>query len=348
VKNENVKNENVGILGYGLYLPSRVMTAKEISEATKGVWSEDAVVEKLGVVRKTIPGPNDGTQKMGARAAQDALNRTGLDPKEIDVILCMGEEWKEYPLTTSALYIQDEIGAANAWGIDVANRCCTTCTAIKMAKDMLNADDEIKTVLIAGGYRNGDFVDYTDKDMSMMYNLSAGGGALILQKGMDKNLVLGTHVMADGSLARDAGVEIGGIAKPFTPDNVEEGYRSLRVMNPGHMKTRLNEVSISNWYRCIDESLRKSGGLSRKDIGYLAILHFKRSQHLSMVAELGLAPEQSLYLEDYGHMGQIDQILSLALGIEQGKIEDGTVVAMIAAGIGYVWASTCVRWGKRG
>ncbi|MDR1621410.1 MAG: hypothetical protein LBS00_03435, partial [Synergistaceae bacterium] len=99
-----MEKEKVGVLGYGLYLPQRIMTAKEISEATKGVWSEEAVIEKLGVVKKTIPGADDGTQEMGARAAQDALRRTGLDPKEIDVILCMGEEWKEYPLTTSALY----------------------------------------------------------------------------------------------------------------------------------------------------------------------------------------------------------------------------------------------------
>ncbi len=341
-----VKEENIGILGYGLYLPTHTMDAAEIAAATNGIWSEAAVVEKLGIVKKTVPGPQDGTQEMGAKAALDALRRTGLDPKEIDVILCMGEEWKEYPLTTSALYIQDKIGAVNAWGIDLANRCCTTCSTIKIAKDMLQADDDIKTILIAGGYRNGDFVDYTDKNMSMMYNLSAGGGALILQKGMDKNLVLGSHIMADGSLARDAGVEIGGIAHPFTPNNIEEGYKSLRLMDAEHMKARLNEVSIANWYHCIDESLRKSGGLTREDIGYLGILHFKRSQHVGMVKELGLTPEQTVYLEEYGHMGQIDQILSLALGLEQGKITDGTLVTMIAAGIGYVWASTCVRWGK--
>jgi 3-oxoacyl-[acyl-carrier-protein] synthase-3 len=214
-----------------------------------------------------------------------------------------------------------------------------------MAKDMLIADKEISTVLIAGGYRNGDFVDYTDKNMSMMYNLGAGGGALILRKGLDKNLVLGSHFMADGSLARDAGVEIGGIARPFTADTVAEGYKSLRLLDAVHMKNRLGEVSVANWYHCIDESLRKSGGLTRKDIDYLAILHFKRSQHNMMVAELGLTPEQTIYLEDYGHLGQVDQILSLALGLEQGKIADGTLVTMIAAGIGYVWASTCVRWG---
>ncbi len=335
-----------GILGYGLYLPKERMTAKEISEATGGFWSEEAVREKLGIVQKPVPGPGDGTQEMGVYAASDALSRTGLDPREIDVILCIGEEWKEYPLTTSATYIQDAIGAVNAWGIDVQNRCCTTCAALKMAKDMLIADDEIRTVMIVGGYRNGDFVDYTDKDMSMMYNLAAGAGALILQKDLGRNEVLGTHLIGDGSMARDAGVEIGGITKPFTPDTVAEGYRSLRLLNPKHMKERLNEVSVANWYRCIDESLRKSGNLTRKDIGYLGILHFKRSQHNAMMAELGLSPEQTTYLEDYGHIGQIDQILQLALGLESGKIQDGTLVILIAAGIGYVWASTCVRWGE--
>jgi len=214
-----------------------------------------------------------------------------------------------------------------------------------MAKDMMIADDEIDTILIAGGYRNGDLLDYTDSNVSMMFNLGAGAGALILKKGMDRNLVLGTHIVADGSLARDAGVEIGGTVNPFTAANIEEGYKSLRVLDPQHMKDKLKTVSVPNWYLCIDESLRKSGGLTRKDIGYLAILHFKRSQHDAMIAELGLTPEQTIYLEEYGHLGQVDQILSLALGLEQGKIEDGTLVTMIAAGIGYVWASTCIRWG---
>jgi 3-oxoacyl-[acyl-carrier-protein] synthase-3 len=336
----------VGIVSWGLYLPEPEMTAAQISQATGGFWSEDAVVQKLGIVRKRVPGPEDGTQAMAVRAARDALQRGGVDPKEIDVILCIGEEWKEYPLTTSALYVQGAIGADNAWGIDVQNRCCTTCSALKIAKDMLTADDELHTILIVGGYRNGDFVDYRDKDASMMYNLAAGAGALILRDNQTENLVLGSHMVGDGSMARDAGVAIGGIAQPFTPENIEEGYKSLRLLDAAHMKARLNEVSVPTWYRCIDEALRKSGGLTRKDIDYLAILHFKRSQHEAMVAELGLTPERTIYLEDYGHTGQIDQILSLALGLSQGKIRGGSLVCMIAAGIGYVWAATCLRWGR--
>ncbi len=339
-----MKTPNVGIVGTGIYLPEKTIGAKEIAEATKGVWSEDAVRSKLGINRKFLPGADDGTQEMGAKAALKCLENTGVKPEEIDLILCIGEEWKEYPLTTSALYIQDRIGAWNAWGIDVQNRCCTCVSAMKIARDMMIADDEINTVLIAGGYRNGDFVDYTDKNMSMMYNLSAGGGAIILKKNYGKNLLLGSKIMADGSISRTAGVEIGGIAHPFTKDNIEEGYKSLRLLDAKKMKDRLNEVSMPNWYKCIDESL-KQAKLTRKDIGYLDILHIKRSGHMSMLADLGLTEDQSIYLEDYGHIGQIDQILSLELGLRAGKIKNGDVVCMIAAGIGYVWAANIIKWG---
>ena len=262
---------DVGIVGVGTYLPEKTMKAAEIAGLTNGVWSEDAVINKLGIKQRYLPGPDDGTQEMGAKAALKCLENTGVDPKEIDVILCIGEEWKEYPLTTSACYIQDRIGATNAWGIDVQNRCCTCVSAMKIAADMLRADDEINTIMICGGYRNGDFVDFTDKDMSMMYNLSAGGGAIILKKNYGKNLLLGSKIMSDGSLARTAGVEIGGIAHPFTKDNIEEGYKSLRLLEPQKMKDRLNEVSMPNWYHCIDESLRQAG-MTRKDIGYLDVL----------------------------------------------------------------------------
>lgn len=337
---------NVGIVGTGIYLPKGRMSARDIALATKGVWSEQAVIDKLGIREKVIPSdlPEDGTQEMGALAALDALENTGMSPLEVDVILSVTEEWKEYPLTTSALYIQDRIGATNAWGIDVQNRCCTTVSAMKMAKDMLIGDDEINVIMVVGGYRNGDFVDYTDKDMSMMYNLGAGGGAIILKKNYGKNLLLGSHVIADGSLSRTAGVEIGGICNPITPDNLEVAKRSLRLMDPVKMKNRLNEVSMPNWYKCIDESLRKAK-LERKDITYLDILHIKRSGHEAMVKELGLLPEQSIYLENYGHIGQLDQILSLHLALESGQVRNGSVICMLAAGIGYVWAANIVKWG---
>jgi len=335
---------DVGVVGLGVYIPEGRMTAAEISDATQGVWSEEAIVNKLGIIKKSIPDVADGTQEMGVKAALEALKDAKMAAKEIDVILCMGEEWKEYPLTTSALYIQNKIGAVNAWGIDVQNRCCTTVSALKMAKDMLIADDDMNVVMVVGGYRNGDFIDFTDANVSMMFNLSAGGGAIILKKNTGENLLLGSHIKADGSFARDAGVEIGGINQPVTPDNVAEGYRSLRLMNAEHMKNGLNAISMPNWYECIDQALKKSN-LTREDVDYLAILHFKKSMHDQMLADLGLTQAQSIYLSDYGHMGQIDQILSLKLALDAGKVKAGSNVLLVAAGIGYVWSASVIKWG---
>lgn len=336
---------NVGIVGTGIYIPKNRMTAQEISNATNGVWTEEAVIEKLGIIEKPVPGNEDGTQEMGVKAGLDALKNTGIDPKKIDLILCIGEEWKEYPLTTSGIYIQEKIGATNAWAIDIQQRCGTTVAALKMAKDMMIADEEINTVMIVGGYRNGDFVDFTDNSVSFMFNLSAGAGALILKKNYGKNLLLGSHIITDGTLARDAGVEFGGTEKPITKENAHKAYKSLRVFDEKHMKDRLNEVSLDNWFFCIKRAFEKSG-ISQNELSYLAVLHFKRSMYDFMLEELNLTRDQSIYLENFGHLGQIDQILSLHLALEKGIIKDGTVISMIAAGIGYAWGANVIKWGS--
>ncbi len=338
------EDKRIGIVGTGIYLPSQFLSAKEIALKTKGIWTEEAVVNKLGIKKVLYANKDEGSQEMSYLAAMDCLKNTKIDPLEIDVILSITEEWKEYPLTTSALYVQGKIGACNAWGIDLQNRCCTSVSAIKIAKDMLFSDDEIDTIMIVGGYRNGDFVNFEDKDMSMMYNLSAGGGAMIIKKGHGKNLILGSHIIADGTLARTAGVVIGGSCNPITKENASIAYKSLKLMDVEKMKNRLNDVSMNNWLKCIDESLRKSN-LNRTNLDFLGILHIKRSGHLAMLEELNMTNEQTIYLEDYGHIGQIDQILSLHLAEQNGMIKSGNNICLLAAGIGYVWASSIVRWG---
>lgn len=333
-----------GIVGTGIYLPENRMTAAQISAATNNIWSEEAVKDKLGIIEKPVPGPEDGTQEMGVKAALDCLKNTGIDPKEIDLILCIGEEWKEYPLTTSGIYIQHQIGADNAWAIDIQQRCGTTVAAMKIAKDMMTADESIRTVMIVGGYRNGDFIDYTDSSVSFMYNLGAGAGAMILKRDYPKNQILGTHIITDGSMARDAGVKYGGTVFPINADNQELAYKSLQVFDEKHMKDRLNEVSMKNWFECIDKAFEKSG-VQKSELGFLCCLHFKRSMYEYMLQELGLNASQSIYLEKYGHIGQIDQILLLHLAQQEGKLQPGTIVSMIAAGIGYAWGANVIRWG---
>ena len=109
-------------------------------------------------------------------------------------------------------------------------------------------------------------------------------------------------------------------------------------------KQKLGERTLPNFYHVIREAQRKAG-LAEDQIDYLAILHFKRSTHDLVISDLGLTDEQTTYLDEYGHIGQNDQIISLEEGLRAGKIKPGDNVVMVGAGLGFVWAAAVVRWG---
>lgn len=334
---------NIGIVSTGIYLPDLSMKAEEISKIS--TIPLDIVKNKLGIIEKKIAGPEDHTVQMGIWAAKRALEKGNISPKDIDVIIYIGEEHKEYPLWTAAIKIQEELGALNAWAFDVQLRCGTTIMAIKVAKSLMIADDNIQTILLAGGYRNHDFIDYTNERTRFMYNLAAGGCAMILQKGFNENIILESEFITDGSFSEDVVVPVGGTKKPLTPQILEAGEYKLDVLDPEGMKARLEQKSISNFLKVIRRSLQKSG-YDESKLSYLAMLHMKKSAHDYVLQSLGLAETQSIYLSYYGHIGQIDQILSLELALKERKINPGDIVTLVSAGIGYVWGAVTIQWGK--
>ncbi len=334
---------SIGILSTGMYLPETTITGREIAQ--KAGLPLDVVENKMGIKKKTVPGPDDHTCAMGVHAAKLAVDKAGMDPKDIDVVIYVGEEHKEYPLWTAGIKLQEEIGAYHAWAFDVSMRCGTTITAMKLAKSLLETDSDLKTILLAGGYRNGDFIDYNNKRTRFMFNLAAGGGAMILQKGLKRNLVLETSIVTDGSFSEDVMVPVGGTKSPLTELSLQKGLYRLDVTDPEGMKKRLEQKSMDNFLKVVRESLYKSG-YEEKDIAYLAMLHMKKSAHHFVLKELGLKEEQSIYLEEYGHIGQFDQILSLELAAKEGLLSDGDVVVLVSAGIGYAWGATTIIWGN--
>ncbi len=334
--------KHAGLIGWGTYIPDKVMTKEELAQKT-GLPVE-VVEQKLGVRQKPVPGPDDHCSNMALKAAQKAMDKAGVSPEDIDLVIWTGDEYKDYPLWTAGIKLKEDLGAHNAWAYDLALRCGTTILALKVARDMIVADPDIKIVLLAGGYRNGDLIDYQNPRVRFMYNLGAGASAAVLQEDADYNQILGAAFFDDGTLTTTVAVPAGGTREPLTPEGVKNKRHFLDVMEPEWMKERLEEVSMKNFLGAIDLALERSG-LSRKDIDYLALLHMKRSAHHFILQSLGLRENQSVYLEDYGHIGQHDQILSLELGLEKGLIHKGSTVVMVSAGVGYAWNTQVINWG---
>ena len=221
-----------GIVATGVYLPEGRISSAEIAAAS-GLPVE-VVANKLGIKSKRIPGAHDHTNAMGVYAARTALERADMNANQIDAIICMTEEHKEYPVWTAGIDMAYQLGATSAWAFDCAQKCGSFVLGLKLARALMLEDERVKTVLVAGGYRNGDLIDYSNPNVRFMFNLGAGGGAAIVQAGTAHNQLLGSSIVTDGAFSRDVIVPVGGTCAPFTPENIHQ-YQ-LVVPDPPAMK----------------------------------------------------------------------------------------------------------------
>ena len=341
----------MGIVATGMYLPDTVMSAEEIADASGlPLW---VVKEKLGINQKHIPDPAMPPNCHGGRGRQ-GVHRQSRDRSQGDRCAPLHHRGVEgVHAVDGGDRPRHEIGATNAWGMDMHMRCATTIAALKLARSLMRDDPSIDTVMIAGGYIIGDFIDFTNLRTSFLFNIGAGAGAMLVKRDWPENHVLGTHLMSDGSMSRHVIVPASGTVEHPTDEAVADGRFKFDLVEPEAMKSRLGEVSIENWMFCVDEALRKSGTkpdgtpYTRADLDYLNMLLVKPSAHKEILDLLGLTEDQSVYLGDVGHIGEQDTIISMIEGERHGKLKDGDLMVMVGAGIGYVWGAGVVQWGKR-
>lgn len=332
---------HVGIIGHGTWLPAGRVTAADLAAAT-GV-PEQVIALKFGVKGKPVAGPGETTAMMGLAAARKGLDGAGVRGEEVDLVVWCGAQHKDYPCWLAGLYVADQLGARKAWSFDMEAMCGSMMAALDVAKSLMLTHDGLDTVLLVSGYRNNDLIDLSVPETRFMMDIGSGGSALVLRKGASRNAVLASAFRGDGSLSEMCVVPALG-SKAWPPKEGDLARAHFVVPDEEAFKARLNEVTMPNFYAVIREAVARSG-LPRDGIDYLAILHFKRSAHDAVLAELGLRPEQSAYLDDYGHLGQNDQVLSLEIGLREGRVRDGSRVVFVGAGLGFVWASTVIQWG---
>ncbi|MBL8164550.1 MAG: 3-oxoacyl-ACP synthase [Anaerolineae bacterium] len=330
----------VGIVGFGTYFPPRVQTAAELARMTD--IPEAVLREKMGIVQRHIAGDDDTVTAMASRAAERALAMAGVPAEHIKLVISHGSEHKDHLVWNAASKIMHNVGATNAYAFEMYALCAGAPIALHTARALMLADERLDYVLLAAGSRENDLINFRNERSRFMFNFGAGGGALLLKRGATTNLLLGAAAITDGSLSEtvvltEAAI---GAGEPV----VGELRGRLDVTDSDYMAQRLGEVSLPNFVRVIREATEQSGA-SLQDIAFLGITHMKRSFYHQILESIGLTPEQSVYLEDYGHVQSVDQALALELGLAQGKIKPGDLVLLAGAGTGYTWSAAALRWG---
>lgn len=335
-------SHHCGILGTGVYFPENVRTYRDIAKLS-GI-PEEVIQRKFGINQVYYPGEKDQTSEMAVWAAKDCLRNSGVDPKEIDLIIYFGENYADYQIFSVAPKVQAAIGAVNAWCYDVECKCGSCILALDQAKKYMQYDNDVNTVLIVGGYRNVDKVDYKDPATTFLYNVSSGGAAAVLKKGHDRRIFLESASLADGRFAESVVVPGGGSKIPFTPENIGDDYlRYFRVPDGQKFREELGAVTMVNLAKVTRMACAKSG-FSVSDVDFVCVLHMKTSAHCQLLSDLGIPAEKSFYLADFGHTGQLDVLVSMHMAEKKKLLRRGDLVALIAMGLGYNWTAGLLRW----
>jgi 3-oxoacyl-[acyl-carrier-protein] synthase-3 len=329
---------NIGVVSYGLYIPDGFETANVVAE--KSGLTVDAV-KALGIERKFLPAPDDQPVTMAAKAAKQAFERAkDVKPLDVDVVLWTGEEYKDYIAQTASIRLQEEVGCRNAWAFDLVGQGITSILGLRVARDLMIGDETVNTVLMAGGTRNIDLIDYSNPNTHFLLASSASGGAILLKRDHDGNHLMDTTFIVDSEMADEVYVPGGGTEKPFSPENLQSELMFFQVAHPEALSLYLD----GRWLQALMEVIKKV--LPERSPDYLALRHLSPVDHRQLMNELEVKPEQSMALSKWGHHGSNDIIISLDHGLKNNIIANGDWVVLASGGIGFTYAAALIRWGQ--
>ena len=327
---------SVGLAATASYLPARWMTAAEIGDRS-GI-PEQVIVEKFGLRGKHIAAADEHVSDLAVAAAEQLLAETSTDPADIDVVLYYGSMWRDYSVWQVAPHIAYRIGARNAFALEYDNVSHGTPIAVRVARDLLRAEPELRTILIVAACRESYLLDYANVRSRFMFNFGDGAVAGLVVGDSTRNEILGAHTITNGAYSLQVKVPGGGSVDP-------DGYRFLDVADPQEMKDGLDRDSLPNFVAAARGAVERSG-VTIADLAFVCPLHTKRSMFEALLAELGMREDQAVYLDDTGHMSGVDSLLGLDRAVRDGRVRDSDYVLLLSAGTGYTWAATVVRWGE--
>lgn len=333
---------SVGISGMGYYIPDGILTSHEM--ATRSGIPEPVFLEKIGIERKHIAGPDLHPADMGVRAANNAIEDAGIDPGEIDILVYCGLGYYDYRFWSPAAKIQDKIGAKKAYSFEIRNGCNGGNLGLHTCKELLLGDPEKEYALVVCSEKLSMNINYGNPGSLSGFSFADGAAAAVLEKNHEHNRLLAYASITDGSLVDHVKIPHGGTRSPPNENPPDEKDYCLCVDNPEGLDQIFSHIYLKNYLYIINEALRKSG-YSSGDIDYLFMNQVKKSLTQNIMAGLGLDLSRTMItMKVYGHMGSVDTLFALARAREEMWVRPGNLVVLAGSAIGFTWAGTVLKF----
>ncbi|MEZ5425836.1 MAG: beta-ketoacyl-ACP synthase III [Pyrinomonadaceae bacterium] len=328
-----MSNINAGIISTGHSYPEGLLTNADLEKIVDT--SDEWITTRTGIKQRHKAADNEYTSQFGTRAALQALERAGLKPEDIDLIVCATTTPDQIMPSTGAL-IQAQIGAVNAAGMDVFAACSGFLYGITMVESMIRTE-QIKYALIIGAEVLTKYVDYTDRSTCVIFG--DGAGAAVLGPVGEGKGILATKIRSDGRFEEQLYAPGGGTKLGTTHQTIDNRDHFFKMKG-----NELFKVAVRSMAEISAEMLEKAG-LTVDDVD-LVIPHQANQRITDAVASRLKVPEEKVYSNIAYHGNTSSASIPIAIDEcwEAGRIKDGTLLLMTAFGGGVTWGGTVVRF----
>ncbi|MEQ1757790.1 MAG: beta-ketoacyl-ACP synthase III [Vicinamibacterales bacterium] len=323
------------IASLATYVPPKLLTNADLERMveTNNEW----ILQRTGIHERHIVDPGVATSDLAKEASLLAIERAGLTPKDIDLII-VGTTTPDMAFPSTACLVQAKIGAVNAWGWDLSAACSGFTYALTTAAQMVAAGGSQRALVIGADVMSS-IIDYTDRTTCILFG--DGAGAVVVDASDDPDIgILDFEHYVDGTGGDALCMPAGGSLRPASHATIDN--RQHYVKQDG---ATVFKFAVRNTEEVCRRLLERNN-LTGEDIDVF-VSHQANRRIIQHAAEkLGLDPAKVVInIERFGNTTAGTIPLALHDAVSDGRIKRGDLVLLASVGAGFTVGSVLLRWG---
>ena len=320
------------ITAVGGFIPEDKLTNADLEQMVDT--TDEWITTRTGITeRRILKGEGQGTSVLGIGAVKNLMDKSGLDPKEIDLLIC-ATVTGDMVFPATANIICDEIGATNAFSYDIGAACSGFLFALRTASQFIEAGS-YKKIVVVGADKMSSIIDYTDRATCVIFG--DGGGAVLLEPNEEGNGIRDAILRSDGSGAQYLHQKAGGSRYPATIETVKN--KEHFVFQDGKTVFKFAVTNMAD----VSAEIMEKNNLTSEDVAWL-VPHQANKRIIDATAKrMNLSDDKvMLNIQRYGNT--TSGTIPLCLWDWEPQLKKGDNIILAAFGGGFTWGSIYLKW----
>jgi len=327
-----MKKITAAISAVGKYVPEYILTNKELETLVDT--NDEWITSRTGIKeRRILKGENKGTSFMAIKAAEEVLQKSKINPEEIDLVI-VATATPDIMVASTAVYVATEIGATNAFGYDLQAACSSFLYGMSTAASYIESG-RYKKVLLIGADKMSSIIDYTDRATCIIFG--DGAGAALFEPDTEGLGLQDEYLRSDGAGREFLKIAAGGSILPASEDTLKNGQHFIHQEGKTVFKHAVSNMAD------VSEKMLTRNNLTKEDIQWL-VPHQANKRIIEATANrVGLESDKVMMnIHRYGNT--TSATLPLLLADYENQLKKGDNLIFAAFGGGFTWGSIYLKW----